>query len=209
MRLLCIRISICAQTTCLMSFLSLVNIYQLLKLLYYNTTYHIQVSLWDTHLRIVPITYGRWSLVGKADHYKMARWIFAPGTMHFCPRYDTVWPCGLFTLLQFCPPPPKKKKKKKKSVWNPDEKLNCGEIIQECFDDFIITLKLMSFFNNTSYQLCLRTFLSLIFKYTVYHASVTTVTTKSQGDWRAVHCYLHVKILQPITGHAHLEMSHP
>ena len=157
MRLLCIRISICAQTTCLMSFLSLVNIYQILKLLYYNTTYHIQVCLWDTHLRIVPITYGRLSLVGKSDHYNMARWIFAPCTMHFYPRYDTVWPCGLFTLLQFCtspPPPPPPPKKKKKSVWNPDEKLNCGEIIKECFDDFIITLKLMSFFLITLHINC-------------------------------------------------------
>ena len=41
-------------------------------------------------------------------HYNMVRWISTPGTMHFCPRYDTFWPCGLFTLLQFCkhPPPP-------------------------------------------------------------------------------------------------------
>ena len=42
------------------------------------------------------------------NHYNMVRWISAPGTMHFRPRYDTFWPCGLFTLLQFCkhPPPP-------------------------------------------------------------------------------------------------------
>ena len=49
-------------------------------------------------------------------HYNMVRWISAPGTMHFRPRYDTFWPCGLFTLFQFCkhpPPPPQKKKKKK------------------------------------------------------------------------------------------------
>ena len=41
-------------------------------------------------------------------YYNMVRWISAPGTMHFRPRYDTFWPCGLFTLLQFCkhPPPP-------------------------------------------------------------------------------------------------------
>ena len=39
-------------------------------------------------------------------HYNMVRWISAPGTMHFRPRYDTFWPCGLFTLLQFCNPPP-------------------------------------------------------------------------------------------------------
>ena len=52
----------------------------------------------------------------------MVRWIFAPGTMHFRPRYDTFWPCGLFTLLQFCkqPPPPPLLK----SSWNPDEKFN-------------------------------------------------------------------------------------
>ena len=39
-------------------------------------------------------------------YYNMVRWISAPGTMHFRPRYDTFWPCGLFTLLQFCNPPP-------------------------------------------------------------------------------------------------------
>ena len=38
--------------------------------------------------------------------YNMVRWISAPGTMHFRPRYDTFWPCGLFTLLQFCKHPP-------------------------------------------------------------------------------------------------------
>ena len=41
-------------------------------------------------------------------HYNMVRWISAPGTMHFCPRYDTFWPCGLFTLLQVCKHPPSK-----------------------------------------------------------------------------------------------------
>ena len=48
----------------------------------------------------------------------MVRWISAPGTMHFRPWYDTFWPCGLFTLLQFCntPPPPPPK-----SAWNWDE----------------------------------------------------------------------------------------
>ena len=35
----------------------------------------------------------------------------------------------------------------------------------------------------------------------MYHASVTSVTTNSQGDWCTVHCYLHVKILQTETGH--------
>ena len=50
-------------------------------------------------------------------YYNMVRWISAPGTMHFRPRYDTFWPCGLFTLLQFGKhPPPKKKKKKKISM---------------------------------------------------------------------------------------------
>ena len=41
-------------------------------------------------------------------NYNMVRWIFAPCTMHFRPRYDTFWPCCLFTLLLFCkhPPPP-------------------------------------------------------------------------------------------------------
>ena len=39
------------------------------------------------------------------QYYNMVRWISAPGTMHFRPRYDTFWPCGLFTLLQFCNPP--------------------------------------------------------------------------------------------------------
>ena len=41
-------------------------------------------------------------------NYNTVRWIFAPGTMHFRPRYDTFWPCGLFTLLQFCKHPPSK-----------------------------------------------------------------------------------------------------
>ena len=39
-------------------------------------------------------------------HYNMVRWISAPGTMDFRPRYDTFWTCGLFTLLQFCKHPP-------------------------------------------------------------------------------------------------------
>ena len=41
-------------------------------------------------------------------YYNMVRWISAPSTMHFCPQYDTFWPCGLFTLLQFCKHPPSK-----------------------------------------------------------------------------------------------------
>ena len=41
-------------------------------------------------------------------YYNMVRWISAPGTMHFCPQYDTFWPCRLFTLLQFCKHPPSK-----------------------------------------------------------------------------------------------------
>ena len=51
--------------------------------------------------------------------YNMVRWISAPGTMHFRPRYDTFWPCGLFTLLQFCKPPPPPPPPK--SAWNWDE----------------------------------------------------------------------------------------
>ena len=39
-------------------------------------------------------------------HNNMVRWISAPGAMHFRPRYDTFWPRGLFTLLQFCKHPP-------------------------------------------------------------------------------------------------------
>ena len=35
----------------------------------------------------------------------------------------------------------------------------------------------------------------------MYHASVTTVTTNSQGDLCTVYCYLHVKIPQTETGH--------
>ena len=44
----------------------------------------------------------------RIHYYNMVRWISAPSTMHFCPQYDTFWPCGLFTLLQFCKHPPSK-----------------------------------------------------------------------------------------------------
>ena len=61
------------------------------------------------------------SIIGNAYdcNYNMVRWISAPGTMHFRPRYDTFWPCGLFTLLQFCkhPPPPPPPKSAWKLRW--------------------------------------------------------------------------------------------
>ena len=41
------------------------------------------------------------SLLEFNNDYNMVRWISASGTMHFRPQYDTFWPCGLFTLLQF------------------------------------------------------------------------------------------------------------
>ena len=68
------------------------------------------------------------------QNYIMVRWIFTPATMHFRPRYDTFWPCGLFTLLQFC-----KKKNLQNQYEKPDEKLNYGDIFKEGFDNFIIT----------------------------------------------------------------------
>ena len=54
-----------------------------------------------------------WNEFSSDFNYNMVRWISAPGTMHFRPRYDTFWPCGLFTLLQFC----------KQSAWNWDEQV--------------------------------------------------------------------------------------
>ena len=45
----------------------------------------------------------------------MVEWISARITMPFRARYDTFWPCGLFTLLKFCNRPPSKK------AWNSDE----------------------------------------------------------------------------------------
>ena len=130
-------------------------------------------------------------------NYNAVRWIFAPGTMHFRPRYNTFWPYGLFTLLQFCSHP------LPKSVWNPDEKLNCGDIFKECFENFISTLKLITVFLITQHFNTDLEYFCLWFSnaQSVYHASVTTLTTNSQGDWRTVHCYLHVKILQTETGH--------
>ena len=96
------------------------------------------------------------------QNHNVVRWIFAPCAMHFRSRYDTFWPYGLFTLLQFCKHP------LPKSVWNPDEKLNCGDIFKQCFENFIITLKLMTvFFNNTTFQYWFRIFLPVIFKCTI------------------------------------------
>ena len=60
-------------------------------------------------------------------HYNMVRWISAPGTMHFCPQYDTFWPCGLFTLLQFCKHPPYKISMKLRWVSSVNL-VNCGDI---------------------------------------------------------------------------------
>ena len=60
-------------------------------------------------------------------YYNMVRWISAPGTMHFCPQYDTFWPCGLFTLLQFCKHPPSKISMKLRWVSSVNL-VNCGDI---------------------------------------------------------------------------------
>ena len=61
------------------------------------------------------------------SNYNMVRWISAPGTMHFCPQYDTFWPCGLFTLLQFCKHPPSKISMKLRWVSSVNL-VNCGDI---------------------------------------------------------------------------------
>ena len=61
------------------------------------------------------------------SNYNMVRWISAPGTMHFCPQYDTFWPCGLFTLLQFCKHPPSKISLKLRWVSSVNL-VNCGDI---------------------------------------------------------------------------------
>ena len=107
--------------------------------------------------------------------------------MDFCPQYDAFLRPVRHSLAQrfvymaqFCKHPPPK------SVWNPDEKLNRGVIFKECFENYIITLKLMTvFINNTTYQL----WFSILFACEISNtqsvklASVTIVTTNSQGDW--------------------------
>ena len=70
----------------------------------------------------------QWAITQANDewviYYNMVRWISAPGTMHFCPQYDTFWPCGLFTLLQH---PPSKISMKLRWVSSVNL-VNCGDI---------------------------------------------------------------------------------
>ena len=76
----------------------------------------------------------------KVEYYNMVRWIFAPGTMHFRPGTTLFGPVVCLHCFNFVNIPPPK------SVWNPHQKLNCGDIFKECFEDIIITLKLMTVF---------------------------------------------------------------
>ena len=73
------------------------------------------------------------------NNYNMVRWISAPDTMGFGPRYDTFWYCGLFSLLQFCKHPPSKVRMKLRWVSTVKEVELWGYF--QCFDNFIITLK--------------------------------------------------------------------
>ena len=74
--------------------------------------------------------------------------MFAPGTMHFRPRYDTLWPCGLFTLLQFCKHPPSKISMKPRwevKMWGYFQGMFWKFYHTEINDKFV-------FLNNTTYQ---------------------------------------------------------
>ena len=61
-------------------------------------------------------------------------------------------------------------------------------------------LKLMTVFNNTAYQQWFRKIAAWVSNaQSVYRASVTTVTTNSQDDWRTVHCYEYLHVKNPQT----------
>ena len=71
------------------------------------------------------------------------------------------------------------------------------------FWQFYHHIKINDSFNDTTYWQWFRKKISLWVSnaQSVYHASVTTVTTNSQGEWHTVHCYLHVKNPQTETDH--------
>ena len=86
-----------------------------------------------------------------------------PGTMHFRPRYDPFWPCGLFTLLQFYKHLPHPHQKSIKPRW--EDKL--WGYFQWIFWQFHQHIEIIdSFFNDITYQKWFRIFLPLVFKYT-------------------------------------------
>ena len=85
---------------------------------------------WYGHIRLWSTRCKQWyvqKLLWHIPNYNMVRWISAPGTMHFCPQYDTFWPCGLLTLLQFCKHPPSKISMKLRWVSSVNL-VNCGDI---------------------------------------------------------------------------------
>ena len=95
----------------------------------YTDRYDLNVVLLDLrpHTQFLTPTLPTTVNVAYIFHYNMVRWISAPGTMHFCPQYDTFWPCGLFTLLQFCKHPPSKISMKLRWVSSVNL-VNCGDI---------------------------------------------------------------------------------
>ena len=137
----------------------------------------------------------------------MVRWLSAPSTIHFRPR------CEIFVLVVCLHcfnfvniPPPSKINMELRWVNNVNLFKLYGYF--QCFHNLITTLKLMTVFDNTTYQQWFRKKISLWVSnaQSVYQASVTTVTRIPQGDWRTVHCYLHVKNSQTETT-AHLLTS--
>ena len=127
--------------------------------------------------------------------------------MDFCPRYDTFWPCGLFTLLQFCKHPPPK------SIWNPDENLNSGDIFKECFWTFYHHIEINdSFLNNTTYQCWFQIFLPVIFKYTIKAPCLSNHALLQQihkvTGAQSIVIYMSKFYRQKLVTNAHLEIGH-